>query len=76
MGFPMQDTFNPEHQVLGPCGWHLSTCDLTRHGMVVSGHATSGLPQIILEARNDEIHATGVQSLIYGFSDNELDPST
>jgi arsenite oxidase small subunit len=75
MGFPMQDSFDPEHQVLGPCGWHLSTYDLTRHGIIVSGHATSGLPQITLQAQGDEVYATGVQSLIFGFSDNELDPS-
>jgi arsenite oxidase small subunit len=74
MGFPMDGTFKPEHQVLGPCGWHLSTYDLTRHGMIVSGHATQGLPQITLEVRGDEIYATGVMGLIFGFSDNEIEP--
>ena len=75
MGFPLQGTYNGEHQMMGPCGWHLSTYDLTRHGIVVSGHATSGLPQIVLEASGDDIIATGVQSLIFGFSDNETDPN-
>ena len=75
MGFPMQGTYNGEHQMMGPCGWHLSTYDLTRHGIVVSGHATSGLPQIVLEARGDDIYATGVQSLIFGFSDNQVNPN-
>lgn len=74
MGFSLLGTFKKDHQVLGPCGWHLSTYDLTRHGMVVSGHATSGLPQVLLEARGDDIYATGVMSLIFGFGDNEVPP--
>ena len=76
MGFPMDGTFKPEHQVLGPCGWHLSTYDLTRHGMIVSGHATQGLPQITLDVRGDDIYATGVMGLIFGFSKNETEPGT
>ena len=30
MGFPLTGQFKTEHQVLGPCPWHLSTYDLTR----------------------------------------------
>ncbi len=74
MGFSMLGTFKKDHQVLGPCGWHLSTYDLTRHGMVVSGHATSGLPQVLLELRGDDIYAIGVLSLIFGFGDNQVSP--
>jgi len=74
MGMPMVGTFNAQHQVLGPCPLHLSTYDLTRHGIVVAGHATQGLPQILLETRGDDIYAVGVMALIYGFSDNEVAP--
>ncbi len=74
MGISLLGSFKSEHQVMGPCPSHLSTYDLTRHGMIVSGHATQGLPQITLEARGDEIYATGVMALIYGFGDNEVQP--
>jgi arsenite oxidase small subunit len=70
MGGPMDGTYKPEHQVLGPCPLHLTTFDLTRHGMVVSGHSTESLPQIVLELQGDDIYAAGVQGLIYGYSAN------
>ena len=76
MGISLLGQFKSEHQVLGPCPSHLSTYDLTRHGMVVAGHATQGLPQVLLETRGDDIYAVGVMALIYGFSDNEIDPSS
>lgn len=75
MGFPMNGTYKPDHQVMGPCGWHLSTYDLTRHGIIISGHATQGLPQITLELDGDDIYAIGVQALIFGFADNRDDPA-
>jgi len=68
MGGPLDGTYKPQHQVLGPCPLHLTTFDLTRHGMVVSGHATESLPQIVLEIRGDDIYATGVMGLVYGYS--------
>lgn len=74
MGISLLGSYKSEFQVLGPCPLHLSTYDLTRHGMVISGHATQGLPQVILEARGDDIYATGVMALIYGFGDNEVQP--
>jgi len=55
---------------MGPCPLHLTTFDLTRHGMVISGHATDGLPQARLEVLGDDIVATGVTGLIYGVEDN------
>ena len=70
MGGPMDGTYKPQHQVLGPCPLHLTTFDLTRHGMVVSGHSTESLPQIVLELQGDDIYAVGVQGLIYGYSAN------
>lgn len=64
------DTFKPKHSVLGPCPLHLSTFDLTKHGMVVSGHASSSLPQIVLEVEGDDIIATGVMGLFFGHNRN------
>jgi arsenite oxidase small subunit len=69
-GAPLTGRYNARHGVLGPCPLHLSTFDLTRHGMVVSGSATQGLPQILLEVDGDDIYATGVLGLVYGFHDN------
>ncbi len=63
-------TYKAAHAVLGPCPLHLSTFDLTRHGMVVSGHATASLPQIVLEVEGGDIVATGVMGLLYGYSVN------
>ena len=70
MGSYMTGTFKPEHSVMGPCPLHLSTFDLTKHGMVVSGHASVSLPQIVLELDGDEIVATGVMGLFYGYNRN------
>lgn len=70
MGGPMHGSYKPEYQVLGPCPLHLTTFDLTRHGMVVAGHGTESLPQILLELRGDDIYAVGVMGLIYGYSKN------
>jgi arsenite oxidase small subunit len=66
--------YNADSQVFGPCPIHLTTFDLTRHGMVVSGHATEGLPQITLETDGDDIYATGVLGLVYGYYDNQVAP--
>ena len=49
-----------------------TTFDLTRHGMVVAGHATDNLPQVVLELEGDDIYAQGVLGLIYGYSSNTL----
>lgn len=70
MGGPLQGTYKAAYQVLGPCPLHLTTFDLTRHGMVVSGHATESLPQIVLETTGDVIHAVGVMGLIFGYGAN------
>lgn len=73
MGGPLQGSYKEAHQVLGPCPLHLTTFDLTRHGMVVSGHATESLPQIVLETRGDAIYAVGILGLIYGYAANLSD---
>ncbi|MBI5899854.1 MAG: arsenate reductase (azurin) small subunit [Rhodocyclales bacterium] len=70
MGGPLDGTYKARHQVLGPCPLHLTTFDLTRHGMVVSGHGTESLPQILLETQGDDIYAVGVMGLIWGYSAN------
>ncbi|WP_175544721.1 Rieske 2Fe-2S domain-containing protein [Roseovarius azorensis] len=69
-GYMGESEFRPEHSVLGPCPLHLSTFDLTKHGMIVSGHAVESLPQIVLEIDGDDIVATGVMGLFYGYSHN------
>ena len=71
MGGPVgAEAYKPAHGVVGPCPIHLTTFDLTRHGMVVSGHATESLPQIMLEVRKGDVYAVGVIGLVYGQSSN------
>ncbi len=63
--------YNAEHKGMGPCPSHLTRFDLTRYGIVISGHATESLPQIMLEVEGDgSIYATGVRGLLYGRSEN------
>ncbi len=69
-GYMDASTFKPKHSVLGPCPLHLSTFDLSKHGMVVSGHSAASLPQIVLEIDGDDIVATGVMGLFYGYNRN------
>lgn len=70
MGGPMAGTYKPNDGALGPCPLHQSTFDLTRHGMVIGGHATQSLPQVLLELEGDDIYAVGMLGLIYGRYDN------
>jgi arsenite oxidase small subunit len=70
MGMVLQGSYKSEHAVMGPCPLHLTTFDLTRHGMVIAGHATESLPQIVLETDGDDIVATGVLGLLYGKHNN------
>lgn len=74
-GGPLVGKFNTELGIAGPCPLHWTTFDLTRHGMVISGHATLGLPQITLELDGDDIVATGVMGLIFGYYDNAVNPA-
>lgn len=71
MGGPLGGTYKASYKILGPCPFHLTTFDLTKHGMVVAGQATESLPQIVLEVKGDAIHAVGVMGLIYGYYDNK-----
>ncbi|HFC53511.1 MAG TPA: arsenate reductase (azurin) small subunit [Gammaproteobacteria bacterium] len=71
-GGPLQDRYRAvgNHRVLGQCPMHLSTFDLTRHGIVVSGQAYENLPQVLLELEGDEIYAVGIMGLLYGRNRN------
>ena len=70
MGGPLQGTYKKLHKAMGPCPLHLTTFDLTRHGMVIAGHATESLPQIVLEVKGNDVYAMGVMGLVYGRHDN------
>lgn len=59
-----------EHRVLGQCPLHLSTYDLTRHGIIVSGQAYQSIPQVLLELDGDDIYAVGVMGLLFGRNEN------
>jgi arsenite oxidase small subunit len=69
-GYMGETEFKAKYSVLGPCPLHLTTFDLSRHGMIVSGHSPASLPQIVLEIDGDDIVATGVMGLFYGYSQN------
>lgn len=70
MGGPMAGTYKEEYKALGPCPFHLTSFDLTRHGIVIAGHATESLPQVTLEVEGDAIYATGIMGLVYGRANN------
>lgn len=69
-GGSLRGAYNGEFKIAGPCPVHLTTFDLNRHGMVVAGHATESLPQVVLELAGDEIYAVGILGLIYGYPSN------
>ena len=70
MGADLSGDYNARHKILGPCYEHLATFDLTRHGMIVAGHATEALPQIVLALEDDQIYAEGIVGLIFGHATN------
>lgn len=69
-GGPMQGTYQAADKALGPCPLHLTTFDLTRHGIFISGQAYQSLPQVLLELEGDDIYAVGMFGLIYGRTNN------
>jgi arsenite oxidase small subunit len=69
-GNSLSGSYKPDTKSLGACALHLSTYDLTRHGILISGQAYQSLPQILLELEGDDIYATGVFGLIFGRMDN------
>lgn len=62
-----------EHRVLGQCPLHLSTYDLTRHGIIVSGQAYQSIPQVLLELDGDNIYAVGLMGLLFGRNENLME---
>ncbi len=69
-GGDLDGTYKADTKSLGACPLHLSTYDLTRHGILISGQAYQSLPQILLEIEGDDIYAVGVFGLIFGRYDN------
>lgn len=69
-GGPLSGTYKPADKALGPCPLHLSTYDLTRHGILISGQAYQSLPQVLLELDGDDIYAVGIFGLMFGRFDN------
>ena len=69
-GGSLEGTYKADTKSLGACPLHLSTYDLTRHGILISGQAYQSLPQVLLELDGDSIYAVGVFGLIYGRFDN------
>ncbi len=69
-GGPLQASYKAATKTLGACPFHLSTFDLTRYGIIVSGQAYQSLPQVLLEVDGDDIYAVGMMGLIFGRYDN------
>lgn len=69
-GGTLFDSYKADTKSLGACPLHLSTYDLTRHGILISGQAYQSLPQILLELDGDDIYATGIFGLLYGRQNN------
>ena len=69
-GGPLNDTYKARDKALGPCPLHLSTFDLVRHGIFISGQAYQSLPQVLLQLEGDDIYAVGMFGLIFGRIDN------
>ena len=71
MGAPLDNAYNHEYSILGPCPLHFSTFDLTKSGMNVMGKASDHLPQVALAIDdNGDIRAIGMFGLIYGYPAN------
>ncbi len=69
-GGDLAGSYKGETKSMGACPLHLSTYDLTRHGILISGQAYQSLPQVLLELEGDDIYAVGVFGLIFGRYDN------
>ncbi len=69
-GGSLYGSYKSDTKSLGACPLHLSTYDLTRYGILISGQAYQSLPQVLLELDGDNIYATGVFGLIFGRFDN------
>jgi len=73
MGAPLDEVYNHQHGMLGPCPLHFSTFDLAKSGMNVMGKSVQWLPQVVLKVDADgTLRATGMYGLIYGWPANLL----
>ncbi len=71
MGGKMLDGgYKAADKAIGPCPYHQTTFDLTRHGIVISGHSTESISQILLEVEGNDVYAYGMMGLIYGRHSN------
>jgi arsenite oxidase small subunit len=71
MGAPLDNVYNHEYGMLGPCPLHFSSFDLSKSGMNVMGKTSDHLPQVALALDdNGDIRATGMFGLIYGYPAN------
>ncbi len=69
MGGSLAKGFRPQRGAC-VCPTHLTSFDLNRHGIVIAGHATESLPQILLELKGEDLFATGISGLLYGYAHN------
>lgn len=71
-GGPMQGSYKVvgDQRVLGQCPLHLSTYDMRRHGIIVSGQAYESLPQVLLEIEDGDVYAVGMMGLLFGRESN------
>ena len=69
-GGDLSGTYKGDTKSLGICPLHLSTYDLTRHGILISGQAYQSLPQVLLELDGDDVYAVGIFGLVFGRYDN------
>ncbi len=69
-GNTLKGGYSASDRALGPCPHHGSVFDLTRHGIIVSGHATQNIAQVLLEVDVNDIFAVGMMGLIYGRHSN------
>lgn len=69
-GFPL--AFNPADRSFS-CSGHYSRFDAEKGGLQIWGHATQNLPQFALRVdEKGDIHAEGVDELLYGRLSNVL----
>jgi len=52
------------------CPCHYTKYDARKDGQMVIGHATGGLPKVLLEIKGDDIYAIGFDGLIFGRINN------
>ncbi len=71
-GGPLQGSYKVvgDQRILGQCPLHLSTYDMRRHGIIVSGQAYESLPQVLLEIDGDDVYAVGLMGLLFGRDSN------